>query len=62
MTTPQIYKGSIAYIVLQLIMVAAVIAVPSLVIGGISQVEKVDADKVLQELSVPTSSEEEDTP
>ena len=61
-TTPQIYKGSIAYIVLQLIMVAAVIAVPSLVIGGISQVEKVDADKVLQELSVPTSSEEEATP
>ena len=61
-TTPQIYKGSIAYIVLQLIMVAAVIAVPSLVIGGISQVEKVDADKVLQELSVPSSSEEEATP
>ena len=61
-TTPQIYKGSIAYIVLQLIMVATVIAVPNLVIGGITQVDKVDADKVLQQLTAPTSGEEETTP
>ena len=61
-TTPQIYKGSIAYIVLQLIMVATVIAVPNLVIGGITQVDKVDADTVLQQLTAPTSGEEETTP
>jgi len=48
--TGQIYKGSIAFIVLQLIMVAAVIAVPTLVTGGIAKVDKLDADKVLQQL------------
>jgi hypothetical protein len=35
--TTEIYKGSIAFIVLQLIMVAAVIAMPTLVTGGISK-------------------------
>jgi TRAP-type mannitol/chloroaromatic compound transport system permease large subunit len=49
-TTPQIYKGSIAYIVLQLIMVGVTIAFPSLVIDGITQTQKVDADKVLQQM------------
>jgi TRAP-type mannitol/chloroaromatic compound transport system permease large subunit len=41
-TTAQIYKGSIAFIVLQLIMVAAVIAYPSLVVGNIEAAAKVD--------------------
>ena len=36
-TTAQIYKGSIAFICLQLVMVAAVIAFPSLVTGGIEK-------------------------
>jgi Tripartite ATP-independent periplasmic transporter, DctM component len=47
-TTAQIYKGSIAFIVLQLIMVAVVIAMPKLVIGGIDEGVKVDADKALE--------------
>jgi tripartite ATP-independent transporter DctM subunit len=51
-TTPQIYKGSIAFIILQLIMVAVVIAVPTLVTGGIEKVELIDADKALQELMI----------
>jgi len=51
-TTPQIYKGSIAFIVLQLIMVAVVIAVPTLVTGGIEKVELIDADKALQQLMI----------
>jgi len=51
-TTPQIYKGSIAFIVLQIIMVAVVIAVPTLVTGGIEKVELIDADKALQELMI----------
>jgi TRAP-type mannitol/chloroaromatic compound transport system permease large subunit len=52
-TTPQIYKGSIAFIILQLTMVAAVIAFPSLVTGGITQVEQIDADKALQQMMAP---------
>ena len=49
-TTGQIYKGSIAFIFLQLAMVAAVITYPSLVTGGIVQGEKVDADTILQQM------------
>ncbi len=41
-TTAQIYKGSIAFIVLQLIMVAVVIAYPKLVIGNIEAAAKLD--------------------
>jgi TRAP-type mannitol/chloroaromatic compound transport system permease large subunit len=52
-TTAQIYKGSIAFIVLQVMMVAAVIAWPSLVVEGIDQGVKVDADKALQEMQMP---------
>jgi hypothetical protein len=51
-TTPQIYKGSIAFIVLQLIMVAAVITVPTLVTGGIDKGVTIDADKALEQLQM----------
>ena len=53
-TTGQIYKGSIAFIVLQLIMVAAIIAYPQLVTGGIDEGVKIDADKALQEMTLPS--------
>ena len=49
-TTAQIYKGSIAFIVLQLVMVAAVIVFPNLVTGGIEKGETVDADTILQQM------------
>ena len=49
-TTAQIYKGSIAFIVLQLIMVAAVVMYPSLVTGGIEKTVKIDADDALQQM------------
>ena len=52
-TTAQIYKGSIAFIFLQLVMVGAIVAYPSLVISGIEQGPKIDADKALQELVMP---------
>ena len=52
-TTAQIYKGSIAFIILQLIMVAAVIAYPELVSGGIEKVEQIDADKALEGMGLP---------
>ncbi len=53
-TTAQIYKGSIAFIILQLIMVAVVIAYPKLVIDGIDQGVTVDVDKALDSLMQQT--------
>jgi TRAP-type mannitol/chloroaromatic compound transport system permease large subunit len=49
-TTPQIYKGSIAFIVLQLIMVAAIVAIPGMVVGGIGETPQVDADKAFEQM------------
>ncbi len=49
-TTPQIYKGSIAFIFLQLIMVGLVIAYPNLVVGGIDKGPDIDVDKALRQL------------
>jgi TRAP-type mannitol/chloroaromatic compound transport system permease large subunit len=58
-TTAEIYKGSIAFIILQLIMVAAVMIFPMLVTGGIEKVEKLNADQVMEQLQMPKSEEEE---
>ncbi|MFN7724113.1 MAG: TRAP transporter large permease subunit [Rubrivivax sp.] len=53
-TTAQIYKGSIAFIVLQLIMVSVVIAYPKLVTGNMTQTTTtIDADKALDALNNP---------
>ena len=52
-TTAQIYKGSIAFIILQLCMVAAVVAFPGLVSGGIEKTETIDADKALESMGLP---------
>ncbi|MEK7344901.1 MAG: TRAP transporter large permease subunit [Pseudomonadota bacterium] len=48
--TTEIYKGSIAFIVLQLIMVAAIIVFPSLVTGGLQEGVKVDAEAALEQM------------
>jgi TRAP-type mannitol/chloroaromatic compound transport system permease large subunit len=58
-TTTEIYKGSIAFIILQLIMVAAVMVFPQLVTGGIEKVEKLNSDQVMEQLQMPKSEEEE---
>jgi TRAP-type mannitol/chloroaromatic compound transport system permease large subunit len=58
-TTAQIYKGSIAFIVLQLVMVAAVIAFPTLVTGGIEKTVTIDADKALEQLQMREEAAEE---
>ncbi len=47
-TTGQIYKGSIAFIVLQLIMVAAIVINPGLVSGNLDKAEKMNADEALE--------------
>lgn len=60
--TVEIYKGSIAFIVLQLIMVATIMIFPSLVTGGIEKVDKLSADEVLQQLQIPGTEEPEAEP
>ncbi|MDP3310987.1 MAG: TRAP transporter large permease subunit, partial [Polaromonas sp.] len=57
-TTAQIYKGSIAFIILQLIMVAAIMTFPNLVTGGMEKVDKLNAEQVLEQLQMPKSEEE----
>ncbi|OYT90776.1 MAG: C4-dicarboxylate ABC transporter [Burkholderiales bacterium PBB3] len=58
--TSEIYKGSIAFIVLQLIMVVAVIAFPVLVTGGIEKVDNLSADQIMQQLDMPKAEEAAD--
>jgi TRAP-type mannitol/chloroaromatic compound transport system permease large subunit len=48
--TSEIYKGSIAFIVLQLIMVASIIIFPNLVTGGIKEGVKIDADAAFEQM------------
>jgi hypothetical protein len=55
--TIEIYKGSIAFIILQVIMVAAVIAFPVLVTGGIEKQETLSADQIMQQLDTPGTDE-----
>jgi len=54
--TSQIYKGSIAFICLQLVMVVAVIVFPTLVTGGIEQTVQIDADKALESMTESSNS------
>jgi TRAP-type mannitol/chloroaromatic compound transport system permease large subunit len=55
--TSQIYKGSIAFICVQLVMVAMVIIFPSLVTGGIEKGVEIDADKALQMMQDKANSD-----
>lgn len=59
-TTTEIYKGSIAFIVLQLIMVAVIIMVPSLVTGGLQEGVKVDAEAALEQMLESESQTQDD--
>lgn len=58
--TTEIYKGSIAFIVLQLIMVAAVIMYPGMVTGGLDEGTKLDANEVMQQLENSSTAGEPD--
>jgi len=49
-TTGQIYKGAIAFIILQLVMVGTLIAFPALVTGSISKGPQLDADAIFEQL------------
>jgi TRAP-type mannitol/chloroaromatic compound transport system permease large subunit len=52
-TTAQIYKGAIAFIIIQLVMVAAVIAIPSLAIDTKARGPGVDLKKI--QIDIPAS-------
>ncbi|MCU0775859.1 MAG: TRAP transporter large permease subunit [Ideonella sp.] len=45
-TTPQIYKGSIAFIAIQLVMVVLIMLNPKLVLGGIEQAPQLDESQI----------------
>ncbi|MCX7741714.1 MAG: TRAP transporter large permease subunit, partial [Tepidimonas sp.] len=49
-TTPQIYKGAVAFILLQLIMVAVVMAKPDLVTSNITKAQEGDTESARQQL------------
>jgi TRAP-type mannitol/chloroaromatic compound transport system permease large subunit len=53
--TIEIYKGSIAFIILQLIMVVAVIAFPVLVTGGIEKQETLSSEQIMNQLDQPSA-------
>ena len=53
-TTAQIYKGSVAFIVLQIIMVGVILLNPQLVSGNIKEVDRLSKDKVEEMLNIET--------
>jgi tripartite ATP-independent transporter DctM subunit len=61
-TTTEIYKGSLSFIVLQLIMVAAVIAFPTLVTGNIEKAKTISEDAMMQMLDQGGRSNESSDP
>ncbi len=60
--TIEIYKGAMAFIVLQLVMVVAVMVFPSLVTGGIEKVESLSNDQIMQQLQMPGDEGTSGTP
>ena len=60
--TSEIYKGSIAFIILQLIMVAAIIIFPNLVTGGLKEGVKIDADAAFEQMADRAGDEGSEDP
>jgi tripartite ATP-independent transporter DctM subunit len=58
--TSEIYKGSIAFIILQLIMVVAVIVFPVLVTGGISTEKSLNSEQIMEQLQMPSATDATD--
>ena len=55
-TTGQIYRGAIPFVIIQIVMVGIVIAFPTLVTGGITHEATIDADKALQQMQADTEA------
>ena len=60
--TIEIYKGSIAFIILQLIMVVAVIAFPVLVTGGMEKEAALSSDQIMLQLDIQTGDDAQAKP
>ena len=58
--TGDIYKGAVAFVVLQLIMVAAVVWKPEIVLYGLGEVKVLDVENV--DLNITPMEEEDDAP
>ena len=61
-TIEQIYWGAVPFVIIQVLMVALIIAFPGLVSSGLTKDEKIDLDKVMQQLQVPTARDSAGTP
>ena len=57
LTTAQIYRGAIPFVILQIIMVAVLIAFPQTVLMGLGKTEAVDVDAV--KIDIPQGEEED---
>jgi hypothetical protein len=60
--TIEIYKGSISFIILQLIMVVAVIAFPVLVTGGMEKEATLSSDQIMLQLDIQTGDDAQTKP
>jgi TRAP-type mannitol/chloroaromatic compound transport system permease large subunit len=62
-TTMQIYWGAVPFVLIQVVMVGLIIAFPAIVTGGLDKAEKVDLNKVMQQMNkdfqepAPTAAE-----
>jgi GntP family gluconate:H+ symporter len=61
-TTMQIYWGAIPFVIIQIIMVAAIIAFPGIVSSGLDKKEAVDLDKVGAEMMLNMPAAEPEVP
>jgi hypothetical protein len=59
-TTGEIYWGAIPFVVIQIIMVALIIAFPNLVSGGLGQKEVIDTDNVQIEFQANDAKTDDD--
>jgi len=61
-TTGQIYRGAIPFVVIQILMVALVITFPALVTGGLDKVKSMDAAEVILEIQQQSTESNEASP
>jgi GntP family gluconate:H+ symporter len=60
MSTGDIYRGSVSFVVLQVIMVAFILWKPEIVLSGLGEQKKLDVEKV--DLNITPQDEEEEAP
>jgi tripartite ATP-independent transporter DctM subunit len=50
-TTMQIYWGAVPFVLMQIVMVSLIITFPGIVTGGLDKTQKIDLNKVMQEMN-----------